>query len=63
MQTNKNIWKNVGATLERAAESKYPSECKIKVVICEKHGNFPNKKALHLEYNSNPMADNAPCFI
>ena len=55
----KKCWSNT----ERAAESKYPQECKIKVVICEKHGNFPNKKALHLEYNSNPMADNAPCFI
>ena len=34
---------------KRAVELNYPSECKMKVVICEKHRNFLNRKALHLE--------------
>ena len=41
----KKCWNNA----KGAVESNYSSECKIKVVIYEKHGNFLNKKALHLE--------------
>ena len=52
-------WNNA----KRAVESNYPSECKMNFVICEKHGKFLNKKALHLEYKSNPMTDSAPCFL